>query len=250
MYAPPDTQPLRSFLETQTQTRGGLASPETAAYLAAFFTSSPFARSLLCKVNSIVATKSTGVAYELTKTFAREFCSPQEAVCLLNDLGFSMSAWERFVSFGHQKSVRFLEKYHVRVPKALPSLARVEQAWYGLAAVCKLEAPMVYYPTCTVGVSWPFADWFEYVQRQNCLWESILPDNDGGLTFIIRGDGFPIAGTCWSQLNVALRNHGQLARRVSHMWPLSLTYSDEKDMGALCAVWKTNIQVVRMCYSI
>ena len=86
-------------------------------------------------------------------------------------------------------------------------------------------------------------EWLEYVQSQDAIWDTVADPQDG-ITLIIRGDGYPVAGCSWTQLNVSIMDHGCHARTTSHMWVLSLAYASDEDMEDLKILWKTNVEVM------
>ena len=70
-----------------------------------------------------------------------------------------------------------------------------------------------------------------------------VADPQDGITLIFRGDGYPVAGCSWTQLNVSIMDHGRHARTTSHMCVISLAHASDKDMEDLEILWKTNVEV-------
>ena len=116
----------------------------------------------------------------------------------------------------------------------------MEDTWKTLTGLCALESPTWY--NNTVSISWPLEEWLEYVQSQDAIWDTVAHPQDG-ITLIIRGDGYPVAGCRWTQLNVSIMDHGRHARTTSTMWVISLAYASDKDMEDLKILWKTNVEV-------
>ena len=81
------------------------------------------------------------------------------------------------------------------------------------------------------------------MQSQEATWDTVADPSDG-ITLIIRGDGYPVAGCCWTQLNVSIRDHGHHARTTTHIWVISRAYTNDKDMEDLKIVRKTNVEVL------
>ena len=46
---------------------------------------------------------------------------------------------------------------------------------------------------------------------------------------LVRGDGFPIAGTWWCRLNVGFLNHEERTRLTSHVLVVGFAYKGDKD---------------------
>ena len=75
------------------------------------------------------------------------------------------------------------------------------------------------------GVSWPISSWVDYIAPRPALVDAIDfegPRGMEGLHLIVRGDGYPIAGTTFCNLCIALANHGPEARRPAMNWPIGL----------------------------
>ena len=59
-------------------------------------------------------------------------------------------------------------------------------------------------------ISWPFASWVTYILSRPGLVRSI--NRTFPLTFIVRGDAYPVARGNWTQLTISLANFERLAR--------------------------------------
>ena len=116
----------------------------------------------------------------------------------------------------------------------------MEDTWKGLTSLCALESPTWY--NHTVSISWPLKERLEYLQSQDAFWDTVADPQDG-ITLIIRGDGYPVAGCSWTQLNVSIMDHGRHVRTTSHMWVISPSYASNKDMEDLKILWKTKTEV-------
>ena len=64
------------------------------------------------------------------------------------------------------------------------------------------------------------------------------------LTFINRGDAYPVAGGNWAQLPISLANFDRLARSPVGLWVLSMANCDDKPMDTLGTLWKSNWDVL------
>ena len=62
-------------------------------------------------------------------------------------------------------------------------------------------------------ISWPFASWVKYIfSRAELPWDI---DCSFPLTFIIRGDAYPMAKSTWTQLTISLANFGSMAHPLA-----------------------------------
>ena len=60
------------------------------------------------------------------------------------------------------------------------------------------------------------------------------------LTFIVRGDAYPMAGGNWTQLTISLANFDRRARSPAGFWVLSIANCDDKAMDTPGTSWKSN----------
>ena len=161
-------------------------------------------------------------------------------MCLIVALGLFRAKYRHLLSFASAKQQAYFNATGVRVPNLFPGQRTVEDTWKSLTSLCALESPTWY--NNTVSISWPDESWLEYVQSQDAIWDTVADPQDG-ITLIIRGDGYPVAGCSWTQSNVSIMDHGCHARTTSHMWVISLAYASDKDMEDLENLWKTNGEV-------
>ena len=151
-------------------------------------------------------------------------------MCLIVALGLSRAKYRHLLSFASAKQQAYLNATAARVPDLFPGRWTVEDTWKSLTSICTLESPTWY--NNTVSISWPLEEWLEYVQSQDAIWDTVAHPQEG-ITLIIRGDGYPVAGCSWTQLNVSIMAHGRHARTTSHMWVISLAHASDKDKEAL-----------------
>ena len=106
----------------------------------------------------------------------------------------------------------------------------------------QLDDPVATVLPKATGISWPFASWVKYTLSQPGLVGSI--DRSFLLTFIVRGDAYPVAGGHWTQLTISLANFDHLARPPppAGLWVLSMA-KDDKAMDTLGMLWKSNWEV-------
>ena len=210
---------------------------DAATLLAAFFDGSTLGRSLFHQINKKMQLTATNVDLH---DFTNNWCSPIQAVCLIVALGLSRAKYRHLLSFASAKQQAYFNATGVRVPNSFPGRQTVEDTWKSLTSLCALESPTWY--NNTVSISWPLEEWLEYVQSLDAIWDTVADPQDG-ITLIIRGDGYPVAGCSWTQLNVSIMDHGRHARMTSHMWVISLPSASDKDMEDLKILWKTNVEV-------
>lgn len=167
--------------------------------------------------------------------------SPEEAVAMLVDLGVSRRGYRKLLASANKDWVG-----HRRLLRLLPGRRRVQRAWLQMAAEQKLTTVKLHEDNA-IAVYWPWDEWLRYLETQPILMDALAaePDDntDEGLVFIVRGDGFPVAGSAWTQLNVTLRNFGRKARSTSHTFVIGLAYRDDKDMDVVGRLFRANLQV-------
>ena len=210
---------------------------DAATLLAAFFDGSTLGRSLFHQINKKMQLTAKNVELQ---DFTTTWCSPIQAVCLIVALGLSRAKYSHLPSFASAKQQAYFNATGFGVPNLFLGQRTVEDTWKSLTRLCTLESPTWY--NNTVSISWPLQEWLEYVQSQDAIWDTVADPQDG-ITLIIRGGGYPVAGCSWTQLIVSIMDHGRHARTTSHMWVISLAYASDKDMQDLKILWKTNLEV-------
>ena len=143
-------------------------------------------------------------------------------------------------------TLRKLE-YHRTVPSGPYSrpicTERAFQArWKELVAPVQLDNPVATVLPKATGISWFFASWVTYILSRSGLVRSI--NRTFPLTFMVRGDAYPVAGGNWTQLTISFANFERLARSPAGFWVLSMANCDDKAMETLGMLWKSNWEVV------
>ena len=124
-----------------------------------------------------------------------------------------------------------------------PTSGRAFQArWKELVAPVQLDDPVATVLPKATGISWPFASWVTYILSRPALVRSI--NRTFPLTFIVRGDAYPVAGGNWTQLTISLANFERWARFPAGLWVLSMANCDDKAMDTLGTLWKSNWEVL------
>ena len=81
--------------------------------------------------------------------------------------------------------------------------------WKELAGPVELDEPVATVLPKATGISWPFASCINYILSRPGLEGSI--NSSFPLTFIVRGDAYPVARGNWTQLIISLANSDRLA---------------------------------------
>ena len=229
-------QQLQTAIKKITHQYSGYGD-DAATLLAAFFDGSTLGRSLFHQINKKMQRIAKNVDLH---NFTKHWCSPVQAVCLIVALGPSRAKYRHLLSFASAKQQAYFNATGVRLPNLFPGRPTMDDTWKRLTSLCALESPTWY--TNTVSISWPLGEWLEYVQSQDAIWDTVADPQDG-ITLILRGAGYPVAGCSWTQLNVSIMDHGCNARTTSHMWVTSLAYARDKDMEDLKILSETNVEV-------
>ena len=105
----------------------------------------------------------------------------------------------------------------------------------------QLDEPVATALPKATGISWAFASWITYILSRPGLVRSI--NRNFPLTFIVRGDAYPVARGNWTQLTISLANFDRLVRSPAGLWVLSTANCDDKAMDTLGTLWKSNWEV-------
>jgi hypothetical protein len=233
---------LAAFLQTWTP---GTYSEQAAILLAGFFSSCPRGHGLLDRVyDHVYQGKVRKRDQLLVRKHTESWCSPDDAVGLILDLGIPRSRYKTLLSFMNERAKRLVSATGYQYGNPFPSFKKMEVAWTGMLegnlAVLQTQDPV----SGVWAVQWPFNQWLDYINRQPQLAKFDFDDPVNTLTFIVRGDGFPVAGGNWSHLNVTVRQWGRRSRQVSHNFVIAIAYKDDKDPKILARCWKDTIEVL------
>ena len=216
-------------------------------YLATWALSCPVARrqfnNAVQYVNSATSTHTTG---ETCKAAVEAYVAsllPPTTIC---ELVLNMRAPK---SSGRTLSelytLRKLE-YHRTVPggpnsRPICTERDFQARWKELVAPVRLDEPVATVLPKATGISWPFASWVTYILSRSSLVRSI--HRNFPLTFIVRGDAYPVAGGNGTQLTISLANFDRLASSPAGLCVLSMANCDDKAMDTLGTLWKSNWEV-------
>ena len=149
---------------------------------------------------------TTGEACKATVEAYAASLLPPLAMCeLVLNLRAPKSSWR---TLSELYMLRKLE-YHRTVPGgpyARPICTEwdFQARWKELVGPVELDEPVATVLPKATRISWPFASWVKYILSRPGLVRSI--DCSYRLTFIVRGDAYPVAGGNWTQLTIFLAN--------------------------------------------
>ena len=217
-------------------------------YLTTWALSCPLARrqfnNAVQYLNSATSTHTTGEAWKATVEAYAASLLPPTAMCeLLLNMRAPESSWR---TLSELYTLRKLE-YHRSVlggPYSRPICT--EQAfqarWRELVALVQLDDPVATVLPNATRIPWPFASWVTYTLSGPGLVRSF--NRNFPLTFIVRGDAYPVAGGNWTQLTISLAHFDRLARSPEGLWVLSMANCDDKARDTLGTLWKSNREVL------
>ena len=138
----------------------------------------------------------------------------------------------------------FQAKTGLQPPQLLPGRRKIDEAWKSWLRPMKFHWVI---DSQATAVFWPLCDWLRYLMSTPSLWNFLKWSkgrNNPYLSLLVQGDGFPIAGASWSQLNVSFLSHDERTRLTSHVWVVALAHKGDKDGQQLGRLWRDNIQVI------
>ena len=180
-------------------------------------------------VNSATSTHTTGEACKAAIEAYAASLLPPTAMCeLVLNMRAPKSLWR---TLSELYTLCKLEYHHTTAggPYSRP--------------ICpmQLDEPVATVLPKATGLSWPFASWVTYILSRPGLVRSI--NRNFPLTFIVRGDAYPVVGGNWTQLTISLANFDRLARSPAGLWVLSMANCGDMAMGTLGTLWKSNWKV-------
>ena len=216
-------------------------------YLATWALSCPLARRQFNNAVQHVNATSTQTAGEACKAAVEAYASsllPPPAMC---ELVLNMRAPKSSLrTLSELYTLRKLE-YHRTVPsgpysRPICSERAFQARWKELVVRVQLDDPVATVLPKATGISWPFASWVTYILSRPGLVRSI--NRTVPLTFLVRGDAYPVAGGNWTQLTISLAYFERLARSLAGLWALSMANCDDKAMETLGTFRKSNWEVL------
>ena len=105
----------------------------------------------------------------------------------------------------------------------------------------QLDPPTSTTHPCATAVVWPLDSWIRYVFSRPALIRRVYKSFP--LTFLVRGDRYPVSGSSWTQITISLANMGWLCRFFAAAWALRLANRHDKQMPTLGILWKCLFEV-------
>ena len=248
--APPTPGEDPSLLSKALRDLSGATSlkdDRVGQYLADWALSCPLARqqsnNAVQHVHAATSAHTTGEACKAAVEAYAASLLPPTAMCeLVLNLRAPKKAWR---TLSELYTLRKLE-YRRTVPggpyaRPLCTERDFQARWKELIAPVELDVPVATVLPKATGISWPFESWVKYILSRPGLVGAI--DRSFPLTFIVRGDAYPVAGSNWTQLTISLANFGRLARSPAGLWVLSMANCDDKAMETLGILWKKTWEV-------
>ena len=217
-------------------------------YLATWALSWPLERRQFKKrtqyVNSATSTYTTGEACKAAVESYAASLLPPTAMCeLVLNMRVPKSSWR---TLSELYTLRKLE-YHRTVPsgpysRPICTERAFRARWKELVAPVQLDESVATVLPKATGISLPFASWVTYILSRPGWVRSI--NRTFPLTFIVRGDAYPVAGGNGTHLTISLPNFDRLARSPAGLWVLSMANCDDKAMDTRGTLWKSNWEVL------
>ena len=145
------------------------------------------------------------------EAYAASLLPPTPMCELVLNMRAPKSSWR---TLSELYTLRKLE-YHRIVPggpysRPICTERDFQARWKQLVVPVELDPPVATVLPKATGISLPFASWVKYIVSRLGLVRSI--NRTFLLTFIVRGDAYPVAGGNWTQLTISLANFERLAR--------------------------------------
>ena len=164
------------------------------------------------------------------RTYAEALFPAPYVIGLLLELGAPWSGFRVLSQYITRWGDAYTARNGLPFPRPIPTRNQFDTMWKSLTAPLVLSPPVECADPPSSGGCWPLRSWAQYVQSQPALCQCI--DWTRPLTFVVRGDGCPCAGGSWSQLSVALLNHGVKVRTPAFLWVIGMAVTRDKDMVA------------------
>ena len=217
-------------------------------YLTTWALSCPLARqqfnNAVQYVNCNTSSHTTGEACKVAiEAYAASLLLPTAMCELVLNMRAPKSSWTTLLEL---YTLCKLE-HHCTVPggpysRPICTERAFQARWKELVAPVQLDDPVAMVLPKATGISWPFASWVRYILSRPGLVRSV--NRNFPLTFIVRGDAYPVSGGNWTQLTISLANFDRLARTPGGFWVLSMANCDNKAMDTLGMLWKSNWEVL------
>ena len=217
--------------------------------LAQWMSSSPFIRARLTEA------MDHGPLPAVLKFKVQAICTYAEAlfpapylIGLLLELGAPRFGFRVLSEYVMRQGDAYTARTGLPFPRPIPTRDQFDATWKSLTAPLVLSPPVECADPPLSGRCWPLRSWAQYVQSRPAVCQSI--DCTRPPSFVVRGDGYPCTGGCWSQLSVGLLNHGVKARTPAFLWVVGMHVMGDKDTVALGQIWTQVLQVCSLHFRV
>ena len=155
------------------------------------------------------------------RTYAEALFPAPYLIGLLLELGAPQSGFQVLIEYITRRGDAYTARTQLPFPQPIPTRDQFDATWKSLTAPLALSPPVECADPPSSGRCRPL----RFVQSRPALCQSI--DWTRPLTFVVRGDGYPCAGS-WSQLSVGLLNHGLKARTPAFLWVIGMAVTGKK----------------------
>ena len=187
---------------------------------------------------SLIRTKQV----EVVKQYASFLFPVPDFIGLFMDLNVTKTGFRHLSEFMTRRGIDYTAATGHTFPRPIPMRQAFLDTWKDMAKPLELRPPVNVDDRPASGRSWPVHSWARYIQSRPPLVDTI--DGNRPLTFIVRGDAYPCAGGCWTQLSIGLLNQGKRGRTPAYLWVIGMATCGDKDMAALATIWAENLQVL------
>ena len=147
---------------------------------------------------------------EAVKQYASHLFLAPDVIGLLMDLNVPKLGFRHVWDYLSRRGSAYTAATGLPFPCPIPTRDTFTDQWKELVTPLDLRLAVSVPDPPASGRSWPLPSWARYVQSRPSLVDTI--DWTRSLTFIVRGDVYPCAGSSWTQLSNGLLNHGARGR--------------------------------------
>ena len=169
-------------------------------------------------VNTSTSAHSIGEACRAVVEAYTASLVPPSAICeLVLNLRAPKTSWRTLAELCRLRKL----EYHRTVPGGpysppICTKRECQAHWKELVAPVELHDPPAMVLPKATGISWPFASWVKYILSR----PGLVPPTNGSfpLTFIVRGDAYPVARGNWTQRTISLASFDRCFSDRSLCW--------------------------------
>ena len=186
---------------------------------------------------SLICTKQV----EAVKQYASHLFPAPDLIGVVMDVNVPKLGFRHVSKYMSRRGSAYTAATGLPFPRPIPTRDTFTDTWKELGTPLDLRPTVSVPDSTTSGRSWPLPSWARYGQSRPSLVDTI--DWTRPLTFIVRGDVYPCAGGSWTQLFIALLNHGARGCTPAYLWVIGMAVCGDKDMAALATIWADNLKV-------